>query len=374
MRIYILFSIVFYCSQLFSQTKIDGVVLAENPNGKIKILSKESDDKIGFTPIKKEIIVSNGLFKIEIEGLSEIPRPVRIFGTDGFQLISKEFYIDKDVKQIILVETEPEKELDVYISPFNKNQIDYLKRQVFFRENSEGWTNWENYIQERIYNKEKIDRNIVDSIRNILIRNDAEKTKDFIEAYPNSYIALWDLYRSNYTVAVFDSLYNNFDQKIKDSELGKLFEVNRERLILKQNKNFFKSGDFHLKDNNLKEEIFNVKSLTAGKYYLIDFWFSYCGPCIAEIPKYKELYAEYKNKKFEIISISSDPTKDINNWLNIIDKHKIPWKQFLDENGIITKSLDIYKFPTNFLIDSQGNIIQKDISQHNLEQFLKENL
>lgn len=132
MRIYILFSIVFYCSQLFSQTKIDGVVLAENPNGKIKILSKESDDKIGFTPIKKEIIVSNGLFKIEIEGLSEIPRPVRIFGTDGFQLISKEFYIDKDVKQIILVETEPEKELDVYISPFNKNQIDYLKRQVFF--------------------------------------------------------------------------------------------------------------------------------------------------------------------------------------------------------------------------------------------------
>lgn len=364
----------FYTLQLFGQNIIEGQLISTNKNGKIKTLSKESDDKIGFTPIKKEIIVSEGLFKVEIEGLPEVPRLVKIFGIDGFQVVSKDFYIDKDIKQIVLVETNPEKDLEVYVSPLNKNQIDFLERKCFFKENEKGWMEWENYLNEKIAKGEKIDRVVVDSLRNILIRNDAKRTKDYIKQNTNSYIALWDLYRSNYSISTFDSLYNNFNQTLKDSDLGKLYKVNREKLIFRQNKDFFKYGELQFKDKNLKNETFNTNSLTEGKYYLIDFWFSYCAPCIAEIPKYKELYSAYKDKGFEIISISSDRTKDINNWLNILETHKIPWKQFLDENGVETEKLEVYKFPTNFLIDSSGNVIQKDIPQYDLEKFLKENL
>lgn len=372
-----IYFLIFYLFSylLFSQIKIEGIVLGEQKNGKISIFSKESDEKIGISTIAiKNIIVQDGIFNIEIDNLSEIPILVKAVGSENLQFVSKDFYIDKDVKKIIFIEKEGDREIDVYVSPLNKNQIDNLEKQVFFRDNTKGWEDWENSLRETIFKKEEINRKIVDSLRNILIKNDSDKIKNYIETHPRSYIALLDLYRSNYTVTKFDSLYNNFDSKIKESDLGKLFQLNRENLIFRQKTDFFKAGEFQFKDINLKEEIFNVSSLTSARYYLIDFWFSYCGPCIAEIPKYKELHSEYKNKGFEIVSISSDRTKDISNWLALIDKHDIPWKQFLDENGIVTKDIGVHKFPTNFLIDNNGKIIQKDIPQYDLENFLKENL
>lgn len=375
MRNMLFFILLLFSCILFSQITIEGLFLGENNNGKINIYSKPSDDRIGLPPIAIEnIIVKDGIFNIEIKEISETPRLVKALATDGLQFVSKDFYIDNDVKKIIFSDNETDMELDVYISPLNKNQIDYLEKKHFFRENTKGWMDWENSLRETISKKEEINRKAVDSLRNILSRNDVEKTKDFITTHPNSSIALWDLYRSNYTVTKFDSLYNNFDQKIKESDLGKHYQAVRENLISKQQNEFFKRTRFKLKDISLNEEILKVENLSSKKYYLIDFWFSYCGPCIVEFPKYKELYTMYANKGFEIISISSDRTKDIDNWLKVVDKHKITWKQLLDENGVVTKELNIYKFPTNFLIDNRGHIIQQDIAQYDLEKFLKENL
>ena len=64
---------------------------------------------------------------------------------------------------------------------------------------------------------------------------------------------------------------------------------------------------------------------SKAKNTLIDFWFSHCGSCINEFPIYKDIYSRYKDKGFEMISISTDETKYIDYWKGIIAKHEIDW-------------------------------------------------
>ena len=105
---------------------------------------------------------------------------------------------------------------------------------------------------------------------------------------------------------------------------------------------------------------------------MIDFWFSYCKPCLAQFPKYKEIYNLNKVKGFEIIGISVDRKEDEANWLNTIKKYNLSWLQYLDKNEIVSQKLNIKSFPTNFLLDSNGVIVGKDFSPEDLENFLRE--
>ena len=62
---------------------------------------------------------------------------------------------------------------------------------------------------------------------------------------------------------------------------------------------------------------------------------------------------------FEIISISTDGTKYLENWKKIIAEQEIKWKQLLDENGVESKKYSITKFPTTFLLDNEGKILYR---------------
>ncbi|NML23908.1 TlpA family protein disulfide reductase [Pseudoflavitalea sp. G-6-1-2] len=95
-----------------------------------------------------------------------------------------------------------------------------------------------------------------------------------------------------------------------------------------------------------------------GKYVLIDFWASWCGPCRQAIPKVKELYAQYKNKGFEVLGVSIDHDKKA--WLKAVDEEAVAWKQVLTPD--IRKTQTEYMFsgvPTLYLIDGEGKIVDK---------------
>lgn len=117
-----------------------------------------------------------------------------------------------------------------------------------------------------------------------------------------------------------------------------------------------------------------ITKLENKKYVILDFWFSHCAPCLYEFPKYKEVYREYKNMGVEIVGVSTDRTQDINHWKATIEKYELDWIQYLDENGEESRKFNINKFPSNFLLDSNGKIIKKDISPEELELFLKQTL
>ena len=109
-----------------------------------------------------------------------------------------------------------------------------------------------------------------------------------------------------------------------------------------------------------------------GQYVLIDFWASWCGPCIASFPFMKQVYADYKDRGLCIIGVSCD--KDRNAWLKALDKHQLPWTALLSPAGK-GDALDLYGvsgIPTVILIAPDGTIIATDIEGKELKAKLKE--
>lgn len=106
-----------------------------------------------------------------------------------------------------------------------------------------------------------------------------------------------------------------------------------------------------------KGDVINIESF-KGKYVLIDFWASWCGPCRKAIPEVKELYAKYKDKGFEVLSVSVDSNEEA--WRKAMAQENMPWPQVLSPDKEKTlKEFMIVGIPTLFLIDREGKIIQK---------------
>ena len=93
-----------------------------------------------------------------------------------------------------------------------------------------------------------------------------------------------------------------------------------------------------------------------GKYLLIDFWASWCGPCRQAIPKVKELYKEKQADGFEVVSISIDENEKA--WRKAMEEEKMPWGQLLTPNKDSTmKQFQFSGVPTLYMVDPDGKII-----------------
>ncbi|WP_080779232.1 TlpA family protein disulfide reductase [Chryseobacterium phocaeense] len=119
---------------------------------------------------------------------------------------------------------------------------------------------------------------------------------------------------------------------------------------------------------------FSLSSL-KGKLVLIDFWATWCSPCMEEQPELKTLYQKTKGKEFEILGVSLDRNKE--SWQKAIDRFEISWPQVSDLKfwrSPVAKAYAIEELPFNVVIDTQGKIIAKNLHGKELEGFISKHL
>lgn len=110
-----------------------------------------------------------------------------------------------------------------------------------------------------------------------------------------------------------------------------------------------------------------------GKYVLVDFWASWCGPCRAENPNLLKAYDTYKSKGFTVIGISLDA--DANKWKKAIEEDRLPWTQLSDLKGReneIAQYYNVRGIPWNILVDRDGRIVAKNLRGFGLQEKLAE--
>lgn len=113
-----------------------------------------------------------------------------------------------------------------------------------------------------------------------------------------------------------------------------------------------------------------------GQVVLLDFWATWCPPCIAEMPNVKHTYAKYKNQKFEIIGISLD--RSTGPLEEYIAREGLAWRQYWDSGSRIASMYNVRAIPSTFLIDGAGIVRQVNLRGSALEmavaELVRENL
>jgi len=194
----------------------------------------------------------------------------------------------------------------------------------------------------------------------------------YVKENPNSYYALYKLYallNFGYNTTLGNT-FEHFSTQLKTSRLG---QASLQRILsLKQitiGETLPNFNVFNLKGEKIADNPYNSNKLT-----LVDMWYSHCMPCIAQFEDLKAIRNAFQDKGFEIIGISTDKTKYVEDWKLAIDKYKLTWPQYLDLNGIETSKYGIHIFPTSLLVNRQGKIVATGLSTVELKDFLKNNL
>lgn len=197
--------------------------------------------------------------------------------------------------------------------------------------------------------------------------------QQFIQTSPGSFfslVALTEIAGSSMDVAKIEPVFKGLSTDLRASEAGRAFatqiEAARATSIGAMAPQFTQ--------NDVNDKLVSLSSF-KGKYVLIDFWASWCGPCRAENPNVVNAYNQYKDKNFTVLGISLDNPGKKDAWLAAIEKDQLHWTQLSDLNGwnnAVAKQYGIRSIPQNFLVDPNGKIIGKNLRGEELHQKLKE--
>jgi thiol-disulfide isomerase/thioredoxin len=188
-----------------------------------------------------------------------------------------------------------------------------------------------------------------------------EYVKEFIKENNNNIVALFVAKDklSSFSVNDIDNILATFPPDMLNTEAGK--RLKEKATEVKKTASGARYADFDFNDDK-GNPVKLSDYLGKGKYVLVEFWASWCGPCRADIPHLKEVYELYHPAGFEVISVSMDDDKA--KWLKAIKDEKMSWLQVSDLKAFKGNLSKLYNFsgiPTCVLIDPDGNIVTRNM-------------
>lgn len=201
-----------------------------------------------------------------------------------------------------------------------------------------------------------------------LIKTYNKNTADFVTKKPVDLVTAYLISTNmlnNPDIPIIEGIISKFPEDVKTSKYG--VKIINAIALAKKTAIGVEAPGFTMKDLSGKEV-----SLASfkGKYILVDFWASWCGPCRRENPRMVEIYNQFKGANFEMLGVSVDQQMD--EWKKAVELDKLSWPQVVDVQDVSGKDYGVTSIPSNVLLDPQGKIIARNLFGTDLEAKLAE--